>query len=54
MALDLDPKNPDTYLNRGLARFRYNDKKGACNDWEKAARMGSSKAVEMLNNRCQR
>ncbi len=54
MALDLDPKNPDTYLNRGLARFQYNDKKGACNDWEKAARMGSSKAVEMLNDRCQR
>jgi tetratricopeptide (TPR) repeat protein len=54
MALDLDPRNPDTYLNRGLARFNLNDKKGACNDWEKAARLGSAKAVQMLNNYCQR
>jgi tetratricopeptide (TPR) repeat protein len=52
MALDLDPRNPDTYLNRGLARFNLNDKKGACNDWEKAARLGSAKAVEMLNKHC--
>jgi tetratricopeptide (TPR) repeat protein len=54
MALDLDPRNPDTYLNRGLARFNLNDNKGACNDWEKAARLGSAKAVEMMNNYCQR
>jgi tetratricopeptide (TPR) repeat protein len=54
MALDLDPRNPDTYLNRGLARFNLNDKKGACSDWEKAARLGSAKAVQMINNYCQR
>lgn len=54
MALDLDPKNPDTYLNKGLARFQLNDKEGACNDWQKAARLGSDKAIEMLNNRCKK
>jgi len=52
MALDLDPRNPDTYLNRGMARFNLNDKKGACNDWEKSARLGSAKAVQMLNEYC--
>jgi len=53
MALDLDPGNPDTYLNRGLARLHQNDTKGACNDWEKAAHLGSAKAIELLNERCQ-
>jgi tetratricopeptide (TPR) repeat protein len=53
MALDLDPKNPDTYLNKGLARYILNDTEGACNDWQKAARLGSAKAIDMLNTRCQ-
>ena len=53
MALDLDPKNPDTYLSKGLARYQLNDTEGACNDWQKAARLGSTKAIEMLNTRCQ-
>jgi tetratricopeptide (TPR) repeat protein len=53
MALDLDPKNPDTYLSKGLARYQLNDAEGACNDWQKAARLGSAKAIEMLNTRCQ-
>ena len=53
MALDLDPKNPDAYLNKGLARFYMNDIKGACSDWQRAARLGSTEAIEMLNSHCQ-
>jgi len=53
MALDLDPKNPDAYFNKGLARFYINDAKGACYDWQRAARLGSTKAIEMLNTHCQ-
>lgn len=53
MALDLDPKNSDAYLNKGLARFYMNDTQGACYDWQKAARLGSTKAIEMLNSHCQ-
>jgi tetratricopeptide (TPR) repeat protein len=53
MALDLDPKNPETYFNKGLTRFYMNDTRGACSDWQRAARLGSTEAIEMLNSNCQ-
>jgi len=53
MSLDLDPDNPEVYLNKGLARLYLNDKKGACSDWQKAVRYGSSEARELLNIHCQ-
>lgn len=53
MALDLDPKNPDAYFNKGMARFYMNDTEGACSDWQKAARLGSADAIEMLHSHCQ-
>lgn len=52
MSLDLKADNPDVYLNKGLARYYLNDKKGACSDWQKAARYGSVKARELLNTHC--
>jgi len=53
MSLDLDPDNPEVYMNKGLARFYMGDKEGACSDWQKAVRYGSVKARELLNTNCQ-
>lgn len=53
MALDLDPGNSEAYFNKGMARFYLNDTEGACYDWQKAARLGSKEAIEMINSHCQ-
>ncbi len=52
MALDLDPYNAECYLNKGLSRFHLGDKKGACIDWEKAEKNGSSEAGDLLSKHC--
>jgi hypothetical protein len=52
MALDLDPRNKEAYLNKGLARYYLNDPEGACHDWNKAMEYGSVKAYEFLEKHC--
>ncbi len=48
MALDLEPDNAETYLNKGLARKRSGDDSGACADWDKARRLGSREAMKFM------
>ena len=52
MALDLDPTDSETYLNKGLARYYMGDTEGACSDWEKAKRFGNIRAQEYLLKYC--
>ena len=52
MALDLDPRNKEAYLYKGLARRYMNDPDGACHDWNKAREYGSLKASEYLEKYC--
>ena len=48
MALDLDPKNHEVWFQRGMAKWRFNDREGSIADWERAARYGSEKAAKKL------
>ncbi len=48
MALDLDPKNHEVWFQKGMARWNSNDREGSINDWQIAARLGSQKAAEKL------
>lgn len=52
MSLDLEPNNADAYLNKGIARQKSGDQKGACSDWQKAYKLGSKKALEYLLDFC--
>ena len=53
MSLDLEPNNAEAYLNKGIARQKTGDQKGACSDWQKAYKLGSKKALEYLLESCQ-
>ncbi|MFC2086661.1 tetratricopeptide repeat protein [Bacteroidota bacterium] len=52
MALDLEPRNSETYYMRALSRFYQGNKNGACNDWQKAMNMGNSKAMVEHKEKC--
>jgi tetratricopeptide (TPR) repeat protein len=52
MALDLDPLDGETYLLKGIALFESGDAEAACADWDKANKLGESRAVEYLLNYC--
>jgi tetratricopeptide (TPR) repeat protein len=47
----LDPNNSDDIYYRGLAKFKTNDKAGACSDWTKV-KANSSAAAKMLEEHC--
>jgi tetratricopeptide (TPR) repeat protein len=47
MALDLDPKNAETFKKKALVHQLMGDIKNACNNWEHAAKLGD---IESLNN----
>jgi tetratricopeptide (TPR) repeat protein len=51
-AILLSPNNPTAYSNRGIARLKLNMKEEACKDWEKGARLGHNKSIELLNKYC--
>jgi tetratricopeptide (TPR) repeat protein len=50
-AAKVEPKNPDTYYLRGLAKLHLNDKT-ACNDLNTAASLGSKAAQEDVKKYC--
>lgn len=52
MALDLEAQNGEIWAKKGFARFKTNNKAGACSDWEKGKRHGSLKAIEYLEKYC--
>lgn len=52
MALDLQPGNPDAWLNIGIVRLSMGKKEDACFDFRKAFGQGNKKAAEYLSKNC--
>ena len=48
MALDLDPRNPESWYMKGICRQEQGDHEGAKSDFEMAAHYGSTEAIEEL------
>jgi tetratricopeptide (TPR) repeat protein len=51
IAIELNPNDAGSYLNRGNSKFRLNDPT-ACTDWEKAVKLGNTKANDLLKKYC--
>ena len=49
-AIQVNPKDADSYYNRGVAKTMIGDRLGAQQDWKKAAELGHSKAKEWSNS----
>ena len=47
-AIELDPNNPSAYHNRGLAKYKLKDYKGAINDYDKAMKIKNSLEITRL------
>jgi len=54
MSLDLQPGNPDVWLNKGIALLNSGDVSDACHDFRKAFSLGSKKATELISKNCLR
>lgn len=52
MALDLQPENPEAWLNKGIAQLSMGKKDDACFDFRKAFGQGNKKATEYLSKNC--
>lgn len=52
MALDLQPQNPDAWLNMGISRLSMGNREGACFDFKKAFNQGNKKATEYISRNC--
>jgi tetratricopeptide (TPR) repeat protein len=52
MSLDINPKQPDVYFQRGHIRLATGDRRGACYDWEHALNLGHRDAADMLYKYC--
>ncbi len=52
MSLDINPNQPDLYLQRGELRHALGDFDGACHDWKKALQLGSAKASDLVYKFC--
>ena len=51
-AIELDPSNGISFLNRGIARELLRNDSGACEDWKKAVELGVDSARNYLGD-CQ-
>ncbi|MCK5840312.1 MAG: tetratricopeptide repeat protein [Bacteroidales bacterium] len=51
-AIELSPDYGDAYYNRAIALHLSADIQGACKDWEKAKKLGSPQADDMLDLYC--
>ena len=50
-AIEINPRQPNPYVNRGVSKWKVGDKKGACLDARAGNSLGSSegsKAIELL------
>lgn len=52
MALDLDPANSDTWLNKGIALLNSGKTDDACFDFKKSFSMGNKRATDYLSKHC--
>ena len=49
-AIEFDPNNAKNHVLRGDAKFKKGKKKEACRDWEKAGKLGYTKAYDLIEN----
>ncbi len=52
MAIEINPKQPDGYYNRGKTFVLLGENEKACSDFTIAAKLGSSEAKELINEFC--
>jgi len=52
MSLDLDPNDAETWFYIGLSRLESGDRFTACSDFEKAVRLGDTKAITYIIDNC--
>jgi tetratricopeptide (TPR) repeat protein len=52
MAIEIDPKKPDGYFNRGRVFAVSGDNEKACADWKLAEKLGSTEAREFIDEFC--
>ena len=52
MSLDINPNQPELYVERGELRQVLGDVEGACHDWQKALQMGNPKAADLIYKYC--
>ena len=51
-AIELNPKNSVSYMNRGVCKSDLGDKKGACIDLNKALDLGFYQAESLIKELC--
>jgi len=52
-AIGINSKDPHSFYNRGLARQKLGNIKEACNDWNKAAKLGNDEAYDFIKKYCE-
>lgn len=52
MTLDLNPKNTEAWINKGMAEQSLGMNGKACSDWHQAKRYGDNKAVPLISGNC--
>lgn len=52
MSLDLDPSNPEAWLNKGIARINTGNSDDACHDFRQALKLGNRKAADYVSRYC--
>jgi Flp pilus assembly protein TadD len=52
MSLDLQPGNPDAWLNKGISLLNSGKMEDACHDFRVAFSLGNKKATEYLSRYC--
>jgi tetratricopeptide (TPR) repeat protein len=50
--IEIEPKNAMAYFNRGNSKLNLKDKKGACDDWHNASKLGADYAAERISQHC--
>jgi len=52
MALDIQPANPEVWLNKGIALLNMGKTDDACHDFRKALNLGNKKATSYISRNC--
>ena len=50
--IELDPKNPFAFYNRGMINFKQGKKLESCDDFHTACELGNTNACKMVINNC--
>lgn len=51
-AIAINPQNASAYGNRGTVYFKTGQKNQACRDWQKSARLGNRKSLQIFRKMC--